>query len=267
MSLPRSARHIYGHIKDPLGHRRTPVRCLVGAGGFPTAASLEQFLPDVMDQGQTGRCVGYGKSGSIFTSGKGGIYLPSPTGIYRLARAIDRYPDVDGNLPPLIDEGSQPNQADRAIREYGVSPFDPAVDGPNIASEELNREPSLEELEDDSATHLIGDYALDETAPDFEAQFCRTLAAGYAISFAIPDIDDGFENYSGGVLGAPVGRIYGGHELFAFGYEITPADEFKGKGQNSWGTVNWGVGGRFEFNRAFLARMVDVQAMRVLRRQ
>jgi len=266
MTLPRSATRVYGHIRDPRGHRRTPVRRLVGAGSFPTAATLGSYTPDVMDQGATGRCVGYGKAGALYTSGKGVIFLASPTGIYRLARAIDRFPDIEGNLPPLVDEGSAPNQADRAIREHGVSPFDPAIDGPDIDPDELNREPSLEELEADSATHLIGDYSLDENAPDFEAQFCRTIAAGYAISFAIPDTDDGFESYSGGVLGHPVGRIYGGHELFAYGYELTPGGDFRGLGQNSWGT-GWGIGGRFVFNRSFLARMVDVQAERVLRRQ
>jgi hypothetical protein len=267
MRLPSSDRHVYGHLRDPQGHRRTPVHRLVGAGSYPRSASLEAYVPEVMDQGQTGRCVGYGKAGAIYTSGQGTIFLASPTGIYRLARAIDRIPNLDGSLPPLIDEGSMPNQADRAIGEYGVSPFDPAIDGPDISDEELNHEPTLEELEQDSAVRLIGSYALDETAPDFEAQVCRTLAAGYAISFALPDTDDGFENYSGGVLGGPVGRVYGGHELFAFGYELTGTNDIRVRGQNSWGKTNWGVGGRFEGNRAFMSRWVDVQAMRVLRAQ
>lgn len=260
--LPSSEKHIYGHLPDPEGHRRTSVRHLVGAGTFPTSASLEAFLPSVKDQGSTGRCVGFGKAGAIFTTGKGKLFLPSPTGIYRLARAVDREPNADGSLPALIDEGSQPNQADRAIAEWGVSPWDDALDGPDISPDELNREPILVELEGDDDTKLIGSYMVDELAPDFEAQFCRAIAGGYAVSFAIPDCDDGFESYSGGALGGPSGRQYGGHEIFAYGYSLSPAGELTIYGQNSWSTT-WGLNGRFAANRAFMDRMVDVQAMSV----
>jgi hypothetical protein len=264
MPLPRSATRVYGHLPDPVGHRRTPAHRLIGSGTYPASASLARFLPSVLDQGQTGRCVGEAKAGAIYTSGQGSIFLPSPTGIYRLARAIDRIPDSNGDLPALLDEGSQPNQADRAMAEWGVSEFDPSIDGPVISDLELNGEPALEELEKDTAKPIVGSYAIDETVPDFEAQIARTISLGYTVTFALPDTDDGFEGYTGGVLGAAYGRIYGGHELFAFEYEITASD-FLIRGQNSWGATDWGVRGRFQGGRAFMQRWIDVQAMRVQR--
>jgi hypothetical protein len=267
MTLPTSNRHVYGHLRDPLDHRRISVRHLVGMGGYPTSASLESYLPDESiswDQGQTGRCVGWGKSGSIYTSGKGIIFLPSPTKIYRGARWIDRLPNADGSWPAITDDGSQPNEADRFMAEYGVSPYDTALDGPDIAPADLNAEPALEELENDSKTLLVGSYAIDETLSDFELQVARSISSGYAVSFAIPDADDGFETYTGGTLGAVTGRVYGGHEIFAFAYEITATD-FLVRGLNSWGRGpnGWGMRGKFQGNRQFMKRWVDVQAMSV----
>jgi hypothetical protein len=262
MTLPRSAKHVYGHLKDPADYQRPAARPLFQATPYPTAASLSSFLPKTMNQGQTGRCVGFGKAGSIYTSGKGKIFLPSPSDIYTLARCVDRIPDGAGNLPPLADIGSRPSQADRAIAEWGVRPFDDAIDGPNISEEDLNGEPALADLKTDSATLLIGSYALDDAASDFIDQICHTIAAGYAVSFAIPDADDAFESYTGGVLGGPVGRIYGGHELFCYGYEFTPSGAFYIDGLNSWGE-DWGVVGGFRGGRDFVKRWVDVQAMRV----
>jgi len=266
MPLPRSTKHVYGHLKDPLDFQRPAAQQLFRAGSYPTAASLSSFLPGVMNQGQTGRCVGYGKSGAIFTSGQGKLFLPSPSGIYTLARCVDRVPDPrDGSLEPLVDIGSRPSQADRAIAEWGVQPFNEAIDGPEISDELLNAEPALADLRTDSATMLIGSYALDPDAPDFEAQIARTISSGYAISFAIPDTDDSFENYTGGVLGGPVGRIYGGHLIFCYGYEFTPEGNFYIDGLNSWGEY-WGVVGGFRGGRAFIKRWVDVQAMRVYKK-
>jgi hypothetical protein len=267
MTLPASERHVYGHLRDPEGHRRLGVRHLVGANTYPRSASLESYLPDAAvswNQGQTGRCVGWGKSGSIYTSGKGLIVLPSPTGIYKGARWIDRIQNVDGSWPALTDDGSQPNQADRFIAEYGVVAYDTTLDGPVIAPADLNAEPSLEELENDSATLLVGSYSIDNLTSDFEAQIARSISSGYAVSFAIPDADDGFENYTGGTLGAVVGRVYGGHELFCFGYEMTDTD-FLIHGLNSWGRLpgEWGLLGKFQGNRQFMKRWVDVQAMSV----
>jgi hypothetical protein len=264
MTLPQSQTRVYGHIRDPIGHRRTPVCRLVGSGTYPRQASLETQCPLAKDQGQTGRCVGFGKWGAIFASTSGTVNL-SPTGIYRLARAVDRIPDGRGNLPPLIDEGCQPNQADRALSEWGASPWDDDLDGAEITDADLNGEPSLAELRHDSALHLVGSYTIDESAPDFEANICRSIAAGYAISFAIPDCDDGFEAYAGGVLGEPLGRTYGGHELFCFGYELAADGQIYVDGQNSWGQ-SWGRHGRFRGSRAFTRRWVDVQAMKVTRR-
>lgn len=263
MILPASDTRVYGHIRDPIGHRRTPICRLVGSGTYPRQASLESQAPPAANQRNTGRCVGYGKWGSMYTTTRGKVNA-SPTGIYRLARAIDRVPDRHGKLPALIDEGCQPNQADRAIAEWGVSPWDDALDDADeISNADLNAEPSLDELRKDSALLLVGSYAIDENASDFEANVCRAIAAGYAISFALPDTDDGFEAYQGGVLGAATGRTYGGHELFAFGYELSADGGIYVDGQNSWGRIDWGVGGRFRGNRTFMRRWVDVQAMRV----
>lgn len=264
MTVPTSDRHVYGHIRDPIGHRRTPVQRLVGAGTYPRQASLELYAPHPGDQGRTGRCVGYGKWGSMYTSTQGEVNA-SPTGIYRLARAVDRIPMRDGSLPPLLDIGCQPNEADRAMAEWGTSPWDDAIDGPDIAEDDLNAEPSLDELRRDSAGLIFGSYAIDEGWGDFEANFCRTIAAGYAVSFAVPDCDDAIEGYTGGILGARGGQVYGGHELFAFGYEIAADGQIYVDGQNSWGR-QWGVGGRFRGSRAFMRRWVDVQAMRITRR-
>jgi hypothetical protein len=267
MTLPASERHVYGHLRDPEGHRRIGVRHLVGAGSYPRSASLESYLPleEVSwNQGSTGSCVGWGKSGSVYTSGKGSIVLPSPRGIYKGARWIDRIQNLDGSWPPLTDDGSQPNEADRWMAEYGVVPYDTVLDSPDIAPADLNAEPALEELEKASATLLIGSYSIDTFASDFEAQIARSISSGYAVSFAVPDVDDGFESYTGGTLGAATGKIYGGHELFCFSYEMTDRD-FLIRGLNSWGRLpgQWGLLGKFQGGRQFIKRWIDVQAMSV----
>lgn len=258
----------YGHIFDPAGHRYGRSHALVGVSKPPTSASLESFLPSVKDQGRRGRCVGFATSESVFTSGKGSIFLPSPTDIYRLARAIDRARRGDGSLPPLIDEGSMPNQAIRAMAEFGVRPYRQTVDGadydgPNISEDELNREPAEDEVQDEGVTHIISPYAIDENADDFEQQFKLGIASGYAVGYAI-QADQPFELYSGGVLGAQQGRSLGGHDVMAYGYEVTPDGEIYIDNQNSWG-IGWGISGRFRGNRAFMGRMQDVIMFKVRR--
>lgn len=262
----RSARHVYGHRPDPVGYKRTPVHHLVGLSAPPASASLEAFLPARFDQGQTGRCVGYGKVGAIYTTGKGAIALGSPTNVYRNARAIDRVLRADGTYDPLVDEGSEPNQADRAIAEFGMLAFDPAVDGPDISPDELNREPTLLDTENSSGTELVGSYSIDDTADiaQVSLELRRAIAAGYAVTFAIPDTDDAFENYSGGVLGASSGQVYGGHENFCYAYETSPAGVLTFYGCNSWGET-WGLHGLYAFNSTFLRRLVDIQVESVVK--
>lgn len=219
-----------------------------------------------MDQGAgdegTSSCVGHATSGCGTTAlAAAGTPLPwvwSPDGIYKNARAVDRTPNPDGTLPPLEDGGAQPNQAMRALGEWGVRPMrGPTSDGRNsdVEKASVNDEPKLGELEDEGATLIVGEYAITSTGKERVREMQTALANGKPFTAAIAASGDAFQGYTSGVLG-PLGTDLD-HYVYFDGYETADDGSIVFHGVNSWGT-GWGESGRFRLHEAGVAELGDV---------
>lgn len=247
----------YGHVRDPKGHVVTHVRHLLGAQAPPpAAASLEARVARVLDQGPTSACVGFATAQAIDIARGAFTRGTSALGIYTIARSIDRAPAPDGRLPPLCDAGSQPNQAMRALTEWGAPsegdwPSDPRT---------VNREPTLGELEAASSGKIRGTYGL--TTPETRVDdLKRALAGGLPVTFAI-EVDQAFEDNTGQVIGAPLGAILGAHDLCAIGYDTSPDGSTRVRFVNSWGRT-WGDRGFGWGDELFIAGWYDVYAVAI----
>lgn len=234
------------------------------AAAPPASVDLSRFAPAVMDQGQTGSCEGHSTAGAIFTTlaaqGKPLPWVPSPAGIYTLARCIDRGASLDA---PLQDVGTETPSVIHAIAEYGIRPIGELQFGRYSDVSEapalLNAEPQLDELEADAKTLAIGAYRITSAGSARETDVKLALAAGFAVridSF----VDTAFENWSAG--DAPFGVPNesdpngGGHALYILGY--TPDYYIV---RNSWGQ-SWGNQGNIQVSHAFV-QQADVYAWHI----
>src|SRR5258708_40094058 len=99
-------RRTTGYKPDPVNHPRTPFRRLaerLRLGDTPPSVTIGQC--DVLDQGQTSSCTGHAAA-VAFVLALALSWIPSPAGIYRNGRSIDRS-DVS---VPITDDGAQPNE-------------------------------------------------------------------------------------------------------------------------------------------------------------
>jgi hypothetical protein len=259
-------KHGLGYQPDPAGHCVTAARHLLGVPAItPPSATLHAAAlagPGIMDQSITEACVAFATIGAIETrmaARHAPIPHRSPLCVYDLARAIDRVPNADGTLPPLLDLGSMPNQAMRALSEWGVC----AYDARPTDSGAVNAEPSLEELSAAAAFELAGYYRIDAFGSARVGAVRQAIAQGYPVCFAV-NVDAAFEAYDGsGVLGPPDFReLRGGHYLYAVGYRTDVALRTVFEFANSWGTA-WGRSGFGEGNEAFVSGWSDVYVMDV----
>lgn len=262
-----------GHIPDPMGHMRTGFHVLAMALALsnttPDGVNLSAHAPKNFDQGPTSACVGHARSGAIACSlsvaGHPLPWVPSPNDAYKMARCVDRVPNLDGSLEPLTDEGAMPNQAMRAMELWGTSPIGPmASDGrySDCDPATINDEPTVRELERDSATKLIGEYGITSTGAQRVLDIRKALAAGFAICFAV-QVDDAFEAWTGGTpITAPKGSL-GGHYLYAIGYRTDANGKTILLFRNSWGTLEWGINGDGQGDEAFIAAISDIVVMAV----
>ncbi len=252
----------YGYNPDPKGHKVSSAHILLGTSDTPKSASLKDFVPSVLDQVNTSSCTGQAVKGAIITRmNKRGTPIdpPSAGGIYRIGRAIDRLPNFDDSLPPLEDDGAMPNQIMRGITEWGVpseasDPFNPKT---------INDEPTLGTLIDASDCKLDGYYRVNWLDIQRRVNALRlAIHMGYPPCFAI-DVDNKFEEYSDGVLGAPnPNGILGGHYMYAVAYDTTSTGYTIIEFVNSWGE-SWGVAGFGFGDEKFIGNMRDIYVMDV----
>jgi C1A family cysteine protease len=203
---------------------------LKAVGAVPDVVILNEFLPDVRDQGNVGSCVGFGVGANLVGAAKRtGTYTEwfSPTWIYNGARFID------GSLP--YDDGCYPRDAMDWIRDNGCLlehfwPYNP--------------------------------YALDKTSPSSslkaEAQkfpiisyyraagvenICAAIAAGHFVSIGTPWFNKWMTTNAAGELASltQFDSVAGGHETCLYGYDKVKQVFY---GVNSWGT-DWGNKGHY----------------------
>jgi hypothetical protein len=231
---------------------------------------LEQYLPSVMDQNQTGSCTGHGTSSAIYALHKAAgnplPYVPSPNGIYSLARSIVRADMTQRELlPPLQDNGTYPWAVMDVITRWGVRP----MRGPNrhghnsdCEVETINNEPILEDL---VALNKVNVEQI-EVGISLEE---RVAAIGIALmNKHIPCFgimcDEQFLDWkpSMGPSGKPDPyRLAGGHWLCAYGYTTDPdTGEMLLKFRNSWGQ-DWGQDGNGIGNESFIASILNIRVL------
>lgn len=272
-----------GCRKDP-PHRRTQKssREILGASpSSPPAASLEQHEAEIQNQGQSGSCGGHGSSQGITVAcGAAGIdlgFVPSPDGIYKAIRCEERNASTPaGQDPaPLQDTGIMPSDIPAALANWGVRKMRaPTPDGRNSdvygpddvgagQPTNLNTEPELADDEESRNDLVMGEYRIDETAPDFEDQVCAAIASGCPVGIGI-FVDTGFERWGEGWAPgrAPIASVDvndpngGGHWLVITSYRTLADGTRVYRGPNSWDKT-WGDNGHFEMTGAALRQCIS----------
>jgi hypothetical protein len=233
---------------------------------IPDVTMLDPWAPAVMDQGQTGSCTGHSPASALYTAfnviGQPLPWVPSPAGIYRVGRAIDR----PNTSTPLTDDGAEPNQVFRSINEFGVHPIQaPTSDGRYSDADPatINDEPSLGELEADAVTCIVGDYGITSTGTQRVDDVCSAIANKHPVTVAIAGGSNTFQAYSGGVLG-PIEETLD-HYVWLYGYETVANGSRVFHGRNSWGR-DWGISGDFMLSEDALQWLGDLVALDVRRK-
>lgn len=256
-----------GYISDPITHKRAKYRASrEGIAALPKSASLLPFAVVVLDQNQTGSCTGGSTAAALATalSAKGTPlpWIPSPKGIYTLGRAVDRVPDSHGVLPPLSDNGAQPNQVMRGITEWGIRPMGPLVQGCyyDCDPSDVNEEPTLGELEDDAKNLILGEHAITTTGVQRITDICTAIASRKPVTVAIAGGSDAFQEYTGGILPALHAPL--DHYVWILGYETDAHGQCIITVRNQWGP-SWGESGNVRLSEAAVQELGDLVVLDV----
>jgi len=197
----------------------------------PDVCILDQWLPDVRDQGVVGSCVGHGIGANLTAWAKKlSCYSEwfSPTWIYNGARF------KEGTL--MYDVGAFPRDAlDWLVEKGGLLehfwPYNPKA---------LDTKSPPSSLEPEAAKWPVLTYYRVTNGID---GICSALASGFFISIGNPWFSKWMNIGEDGVLPEVTAQdlIVGGHETFLYGYNKTTQMFY---GMNSWG-MGWGNKGRF----------------------
>ena len=248
-----------GHIPDPVGYRRADFHRLaarLGAVALPDRVSLVEQAPPVMDQAGSSSCFGHAAACGLYIALRL-PWVPSPAGLYRNGRAIDRNPG-----DALTDSGTQPNQGFRGVNEFGVRPMRPLASRfSDVDPSTVNDEPKLGDLEDEALNVMVGDYGIYSTGPQRITEICLSLAHGKPVCVAIAGGSTRFQAYSGGVLGPLNAQL--DHYTCAVGYETAADGSRILLIRNSWGS--WGESGNVRINEAAIQELGDLVALDVRR--
>lgn len=238
----------------------------LGGAELPLSVDLSLHVPPGSDQLAVGACEGFAHAYGIatrFAVMGTPIPLPSPIGIYTVARCVGRRPAADGSLPPLTDDGTESDLAIAGIQEYGVCSAETWGDMPPSQGT-INDEPTLAKLEAASDFKLTGAYFLQTAGDAFVLDLMTALAAGYPVAMALPASGLAFQNYAGGILGALDGPI--DHENYMVGYSIASAGDYASivvTCANSW-SASWGERGFYRGNRSFVDQLADACVLDVV---
>lgn len=225
------------------------------AGALQTKlTSLAQYEAPLMNQGQTGSCVGHRTAMALAIAtnhdGRPLPFVPSPDGIYRDARCIERGRVASG---ALSDSGCSTVDAITALSTCGIRAIGalPSSDGyTDVNPNEVNREPRLDELEAEANTLTAGEYAIDlsDTAQALIA-VQASLLAGFPV-WIDATVDSVFETWGEGwspnvapldAMGASDDPSRGGHALVIDEMLVDTSGAITLCGMNSWGP--WGAPG------------------------
>lgn len=199
-----------GWVKNarPFSHTFSGVHALSRAALFGDARDLSPFCAPLFDQNNCGSCTGHATSDALCASfSAAGIplpFIPSPRGLYALARAETRSYGGDPSVP-LSDDGAMPSDLMAAVARWGFGPIGALVAGgyySDCGSENVNDEPTQGDLQED-ARHLGESHAI-ALGPGIVSDVCAALDGGMACPTGI-FVDSSFENWTlgAGLIGAP----------------------------------------------------------------
>lgn len=279
MNIVGSKGFYTGHIVDPadvvlrrpglhiLAARHGGLRGAMGGALPPSTNNRGAMTFPVLDQGQTGSCVGHAfAAGATLRLAIAGspVSLRSPIAIYLLARKLGGMGALqpDGSRSSITDDGSEPSLAAQGLREWGVPAADEWGNYPADPST-INADATEAELERSSLCELDGAYFLQSVGDQFLRDLMASLAAGFPVACAVPGGGPEFQGYSGGILGSVSGPI--DHDILAVDYSWDGSDlgTLVVNFLNSWGL--WGEGGFVRAGRTFLGQMADCGVLDVRR--
>jgi C1A family cysteine protease len=256
-----------GWVPDPEEIKATQlsVRHLLGAHpgvGVPSEHSLENYVHQIFDQGQTSSCTGwaFAQAVRLRLAVQGiTIALPSPMGLYTGARALARLTATGSTTENLTDSGAIPSDVVAWMEKWGV----PTMAAWPFVADKINEEPVLSELENASQFMLQGVYRVQSSGAQRIADIQQAIAAGYPVAIGTY-VDSAFENYKKGDKplpapnpGDPEG---GGHMMHLIGYDA------KGnfRGVNQWSS-SWGDSGMYWASPAWVTSpsMSDIYVITV----
>lgn len=241
-----------GYIPDPDKHLVSSARYLIGLATPPPKGTVNQFSPPIRNQGGKSQCTGEGAMGAFITSCNAhSVKLPFPVACpawaYKIARAVDR----DNPNIPLTDDGAMPNQVVRGSQEFGILALGECSD----ADADVNREPTIIELEKASRVHAIGWHSIMTHGKDLVLDIMRAISLAQIAVPASSDVDQPFEDYSGkGIIPSAItGQNYGGHFFYFTEFQTTVSGSILFRLRNSW-SEDWGEKGTGWVDDEFIMR-------------
>jgi hypothetical protein len=228
------------------------------------------------NQGGTQSCLGWGWGGMLTTLLLSqGAALDSPIAamsIYSPTRAVDR----DNANEHLTDVGGYPNQAARAISEWGVClesawPFDPSPTTDEFRSYGIDAEPNqIERLKAMRKLRVFDPRKLYTLGDELVLDMKRALSThavdapkGRPVGFAL-NVDHDFEQNLGTTVQKMTGPTRGWHWMYAFAYDVVQSTgETIFFVENSWGRDHGDGGVVYLGEGAIKSRIRDPYTVRV----
>jgi hypothetical protein len=225
----------------------------------PASFSLVPLLPPIMDQSQTGSCVGHANAtacyGACKAANKTLSWYVSPAGIYRITRCLERAAQGGEASGPLTDSGSSPADAVTVLEAWGVTNMVyPTADGrfDDCSPDTINVEPALPDLEAMDKTKPVVGHPIATSGDQLVLDVKTALASGCPVTVAVPGGSDAFQSYVGGILG-PIDLSQNpiDHNVCLVGYDTETDGSVVFTIANSWG-IGWGENGFVRVSSDFL---------------
>ena len=261
-----------GYRPDPSGHQKAPFgRFLAMRGIAPDTVTPSTYLdildaiPEPLDQNGSSACVGHSLAAGIYT--RCNImadklpWMPSPKGIYDIARARVRAASGQG-FAPLTDDGTEPFRAIEGVSMEGIRPMrGPTSDGRNSDCEPatINDEPSLIDLEEDSRLLVMGAYAIESWGAQREQDIRVSLFHGFPLPVAVDASENSpIQNYDGTKLIEDMGTNLD-HYVLAVSYRMINGELTLGL-LNSCGR-GYGQNGLFWIGAKAIQQLGDIRCL------
>lgn len=241
----------FGWFKDPPKQPDEPPdrssSRLLGAVALPRAASLEQHILSILDQGPYNSCVA-NTAAQCVRARHSALGVPQPTLLsrwwaYYLARA--------SHGAELKDEGTYIRACFGALRKFGFPteaqwPYNPAHDGRPM----FTCHPPVRVFWDAADQRSpLAYYRITAVGEARVRVVKQAIASGYCVAFGTLVTQAFVEGTTRGFVGlpGPQDTIVGGHAMTLAAY-----DERGFSGPNSWGE-QWGDRGWFHFKSEVIA--------------